>query len=82
MGRPDFLDLHRLDEDRRIKMIGDAVMRTLKCAFVIDDDNEKIDRYLAKLKKRFPAVVVDKRIKGPVKGAVTITLTTAGADQN
>lgn len=63
----EFADLHHLSENERIAWIarraideakkGDATL----CYFV--DDDEKADRYIAKMAKRFPEVRVVARGK-------------------
>lgn len=70
-----YVDAGDLEEDKRIEMIGNSVMNCPKsssdkppmAAFVVEDD-EKADRYIAKLKKRFPSIRIIDRFDGPVKG--------------
>jgi hypothetical protein len=74
-GKPRYADLGDVDEDTRIRVIGEAVMRLSPggtVAFVTDADPGKADRYIKKLTSRFPEVVVLGRFKGPVKGSVTV----------
>ena len=67
-----FVDLHNLSEDARIEMIGHrAVDHKERVAFVVEDD-EKADRYVAKLKAKFPSVSVVERFAGPVPGVITV----------
>lgn len=74
-GPKAFLDLHRLEEDRRIEMIGHTVMEHRQTAAVVTDaDPGKRERYIAKLRERFPGIVVLKEFDGPTPGAVTVTL--------
>lgn len=72
--RPEaFLDTHKLSEDQRIDVIGHAVTEHGKTVAVcVDDVVGKPERYIKKLKERFPGVVVLERVKGPVAGVVTI----------
>lgn len=59
-------------EDQRIEQIGQAAMAGKTVAFVVDDDGKKADRYIEKLKKHFPKLVVTFRGKGPTRGAYTV----------
>jgi len=72
--RPEaFVDLHALSEDERIQMIGHTVVAHGKTVGVmVDDLPGKVERYLKKLRERFPTVVVLSQTKGPVDGVVTI----------
>lgn len=70
---PSFVDLGSLDEDARIDAIGNATMRDRKTVgFVTDNEPGKAERYIAKLKERFPGIVVVARMKGPTPGVVTV----------
>lgn len=67
------VDLHRLSEDERIDAIGHVVTEHGKTVGVcVDDQPEKVARYIRKLKARFPGVAVLSQNKGPVPGVVTI----------
>jgi len=73
MRKPKYADLGDFEEDKRIDIIGDAAMRLKQTvAFITDADPGKADRYIAKLKARFPGIVVLGRSNGPVKGSVTV----------
>lgn len=72
MSKPKYADLHSLDEDARITIIGTAAMNGNTVAFVTDSTPGKADRYISKLKAKFPGIVVLSRFDGPVKGAVSI----------
>jgi hypothetical protein len=72
------LDLHKLTEEDRIRMIGRSVINPTRMnAFVVEDD-AKADRYIAKLKAMFPEIrVIDRqpfadfisvRVAGPLQG--------------
>ncbi len=67
-----FSDLADLPEDERIQIIGAAVMAGNIIGIAIDDDDEKVARYLAKLAKRFPKVRHISTDPGLVPGTVTI----------
>lgn len=77
-----FADLHKLEEDQRIELIGEATMRGGKSsadkppliAFVVDDDGKKADRYIEKLQKKFPGIRVIDQFKGPTPGAYTVRI--------
>jgi len=67
MRVPTFSDFSKLPEDDRIDIIGKAVMSMgLTTAFVVDDD-AKADRYMQKLKDRFPGIRELVRFKIPSK---------------
>lgn len=58
-SKPPFLDLHDLEEDERIAMIGHMVRDHGKTVSVcIDNISSKIDRYKRKVKERFPEVII------------------------
>lgn len=70
---PPFVDLHSLEEDKRIEMIGHQVMVHKKdVAFMTDADEGKAARYIAKLKARFPGIVILGQWPGPVANVVTV----------
>lgn len=71
--KPKFADIADLEEDRRIDVIGHrAIDHRETVAFVTDDDPGKADRYIRKLKAKFPLIEEIERGKGPVKGTVYI----------
>ena len=73
MKKPYFADLADFEEDKRIEMIGHTVMAHKKTvAFVTDSDPGKAERYIDKLKKRFPGIVIVDRFDGPVSNTVTV----------
>ena len=68
-----YADLGDLDEDSRIGIIGDTVMRLKQTVgFVTDVEPGKADRYIQKLKERFPGIVIISRFAGPTAHAVTV----------
>lgn len=58
-----YVDLGDVGEDDRITTIGQAAERGQLAGFIVDDD-EKANRYIAKLVQRFKVTVVD-RMAGP-----------------
>lgn len=68
-----FFDLYKLDEDKRIDLIGHMVMTHKKTvAIMVDDEPDKPERYIRKLKQKFPMITTEGPFKGPVKDVVTI----------
>jgi hypothetical protein len=68
-----YIDLHSIDEDKRIDTIGHAVMVHRSIADVITDaEPGKAERYIAKLKAKFPGIQILERFDGPTPGAVTV----------
>ena len=62
---PPYLDLHAIEEDKRIDLIGHrVVVHKDRVGFFVDDD-AKADRYVAKLKAKFPSISVVERGPGP-----------------
>lgn len=58
---PPMIDLKSLKEDDRIKVIGEAVRKSGgRIAFFVDDKPRTIARYIAKLQRSFPDVIVTK----------------------
>jgi len=72
--KPKFIDLGDHAEDDRIRAIGQAAMTGKRVAFVTDDETGKPERYVAKLRERFPMLVVLGLHKGPVAGTVTVVV--------
>lgn len=74
LGIP-FQDMAHVEEDQRIQMIGEMVIREGKTVGVlVDDIPAKVERYLRKIKERFPQIKVEYQGKGPTPGVVTIRL--------
>jgi hypothetical protein len=68
-----YADLGDLNEDKRIDIIGQQVMRGWRSvSFIVDDEPGKAERYIEKLQKKFPGVTVVERGIGPVPGTVWI----------
>ena len=75
------INLGRLDENDRIRLIGESVMlapatssdRPRVAGFIVESD-EKADRYVRKLQKRFPTIRIIDRGPGPVEGTVMVKI--------
>lgn len=65
-------DLHEMPEDDRITLIGEQVMRGKTVGVFIDNEPEKIARYIQKITARFPAVMVRAQVAGPTPEVVTL----------
>lgn len=71
------LDMHRMSEHERIDTIGNRCLLNIgrEVKFAVDDDtNEpgKADRYVGKLKARFPSIVEVRR--GPFTDGATLVV--------
>jgi Lhr-like helicase len=61
-----YVDCQTLSEDERIEVIGKAVLRGRNPVAIFVETKEKAERYLAKLREKFPSlVVVDRGSPGP-----------------
>lgn len=69
-----YVDLHTETEDMSIEEIGRAAMRGLKVAVVLDDEPGKLERYLRKLRDRYPKVRVIEQFKSPTPGVVSVII--------
>ena len=68
-----FADLADMDEDDRIKKIGETAIKTgTVVGFVTDDDEGKSDRYIRKLKEQFPSLKVIHHDPGPVPHTILV----------
>lgn len=65
-------ELHKLTEDRRIKVIGEKAAEGNLVGVLLDDDEEKIARYIKKVTDRHPTVGLIDRHQGPTPGVVTL----------
>ena len=72
--KPIFVDIADFDEDERIDTIGQVVMAQLKTAAFIVEDNAKADRYVCKLKERFPGIVEEWCGPGPLVGLIAVRM--------
>lgn len=78
-----YADLHNLAEDDRITLIGNTMMQNNYTVGVcVDDVPGKPERYIEKLKKKFPGIEVVDQMKGPTPGIVTIKLRPIQMDRN
>ncbi len=75
-----YVDLNTLEEDRRIDMIGHRVMvHNESVAFVVEKEAGKADRYIAKLKEKFPRLSVIARGDGPIPNTEYVKVARADA---
>jgi len=66
-------DLHRLKEDERIRMIGEAAAGGGTVGVMLEKNEPgKVDRYIKKVLERYPTVCVLERIDGPTSMLVTV----------
>jgi hypothetical protein len=70
--RPFYLDIADHEEDQRITIIGHAATCEKKIVAFIVEDDVKANRYLDKLKKKYPGIKVLERGNGPVIGTVFV----------
>ena len=82
--KPVFADLADLDEDTRIKAVGKMAMKNPGkiVGMITDDEPDKPERYIRKLKKWFKDIVVIDNTKGPAAGMVTIRVRAPEAESN
>ena len=72
-NKPKYADLGDFDEDKRVQTIGEAVMKhQLAVAFITDDEPGKVERYIEKLKARFPGIQIVSIVKGPIPNTVSV----------
>ena len=70
---PPYKDLGGLAEDDRIREIGEKCMRDkLVVGFVVDDEPDKPERYIRKLKERWPGIRVEHVGPGPVAETILV----------
>lgn len=72
-------DLAALQEDDRIEKIGNTIMQSPQSTLdkpivvgVIVEDDVKADRYISKLKNKFPRICIIDRCPGPVPNTVLL----------
>lgn len=76
---PPFSDIAHLKENDRIDLIGKTIIEAPNdgdeppvIAFIVENE-EKADRYIRKLEKKFPGIRVIKRIKNcPTPGLISV----------
>lgn len=63
-----YADIADFDEDKRIDIIGHRAIDHLeKVAFIVESDvPDKAERYIRKLKEKFPTIRIIERGKGPI----------------
>lgn len=69
-----YADIANRDEDSRIDIIGRTAMTGKIVAFVTDDEPGKVERYIEKLKNKFPDVKVIEQVKGLIAGTVSVRI--------
>lgn len=68
-----YKDIADESEDDRIRQIGEKAMREkLTVGFITDAEEGKADRYIRKLKERFPGIRVMYQGDGPVADTVLV----------
>ena len=67
-----YSDLADLPENERIRIIGEAAMAGNIIGVALEDDAQKIKRYIKKLTKRFPKVRHVSTDPGIVRGTVLV----------
>lgn len=68
-----FADLASMPENERIRLIGHVVVAHGQTVGVcVDDKKGTPERYIEKITKQFPTVVLLERFNGPVKHVVTL----------
>lgn len=68
-----FRDMADEPEDERIRQIGEKTMgEKLIVGFITDDEKGKAERYISKLKARFPGIRVIHQGPGPVAETVLV----------
>lgn len=77
MSKPvAMVDMYKLSEEDRIGLIGKMTMHNGHATFMVDHDDierGKADRYIRKLRERFPRIREKSREEHkPVKNATTI----------
>lgn len=68
-----YADLHELEEDKRIGVIGRAILNgSGTVGVLVDDIPGKPERYIEKITARFPLIELLSRTPGPVANVVTL----------
>lgn len=81
---PPYVDMQKLTEDERIHVVGHT-LTCKKCAkrlqekgrvaLLVDNEPEKVERYIKKLTDKFPSVYVANRFDGqPIPTVTTLIL--------
>lgn len=78
MNQPVMIDMHRVSEDERIKLIAAHVHTHGRATFMVDGDRYdkgKANRYLSKLKANCPRIYeVERKVNDPVKNVTTVVI--------
>lgn len=71
--KPGFSDIADLPENKRIELIGaHANVPGKIIAFIVEDD-AKADRYVKKIRNRYPNVIeLDRHPNVPIDGVITV----------
>lgn len=69
----EYKDIADEPEDERIRQIGEKTMHEKQIVgFVTDDEPDKAERYIRKLRSRFPGIRVVYHGKGPVAETILV----------
>ncbi len=64
-----FADIADREEDDRIDIIGHrAIAHQETVGFLVEADGKKADRYIEKLRKKFPTIRIIDKSRGPTTG--------------
>lgn len=73
-----FADLFKLPEDQRIDLIGNFVTESNESIWFLTDsgpgDEGKADRYIKKIRAKFPELIIAPIETGPVENTVAIRI--------
>lgn len=73
-----YIDAHKVSEDERIRLIGNVAMTRGRAEFCVDGDTRekgKADRYMRKIRERFPRLREAQRTENsPVKHVTTVVV--------
>ncbi len=73
----------QMGEDDRIRVIGTKVTKErVIVSVLVDDEPGKMERYIKKLKDRFPGIRIGAKGKGPTKGAQWFKVAPPVASEN
>ncbi|MCH8135388.1 MAG: hypothetical protein IIB77_05345 [Proteobacteria bacterium] len=67
-----YADLHDLSEDERIKIMGNVASEGKTIGVMVDDDPEKVARYISKMTSRYPCVRLIEQLDSPIAGVVML----------
>lgn len=79
----EYQPAQHLTEDERIQLIGTHVMTKKpdgkNSAFIVDNEPDKIARYIKKLTERFPEIEIVRQFAGPTPGVYTVMIRKKGS---